>query len=60
MAGSEREPHDYERGDVRHPMHTEPMCLVCGNPPYHWLHDIDRVLKWERIMTWDVKEKHDG
>lgn len=25
------ETHDYERGETRHPMHTDPMC-TCGEP----------------------------
>jgi hypothetical protein len=24
--------HDYEPGDTRHPMHTDPACRVCGRP----------------------------
>lgn len=26
-------PHDYERGEGHHPMHTDPPCRVCG--AYH-------------------------
>lgn len=26
------QPHDYERGDATHPMHTDPLCRVCGQP----------------------------
>lgn len=24
--------HDYEPGDQRDPMHTDPLCRVCGQP----------------------------
>lgn len=24
------DPHDYEPGDQRHPMQTDPLCLICG------------------------------
>jgi rubredoxin len=23
-------PHDYEPGDTYHPMHTDPLCRICG------------------------------
>ena len=25
-------PHEYEEGDEKHPMHTDPLCKVCGQP----------------------------
>lgn len=27
-----QEPHDYEPGTERHPMHTDPLCRICGEP----------------------------
>lgn len=27
--------HDYEPGDDTHPMHTDPLCIVCGQPKKH-------------------------
>lgn len=24
--------HDYEPGGERHPMHTDPLCRLCGRP----------------------------
>lgn len=24
--------HDYEPGEATHPMHTDPLCRVCGQP----------------------------
>lgn len=26
--------HDYEPGDNRHPMHTDPLCRICGQPKH--------------------------
>ncbi len=27
-----RNAHDYEPGEVTHPMHSDPLCCVCGLP----------------------------
>lgn len=27
--------HDYEPGDDTHPMHTDPLCRICGQPKKH-------------------------
>lgn len=24
--------HEYEPGDERHPMHSDPLCRICGQP----------------------------
>jgi hypothetical protein len=34
--GEER--HDYEPGDDHHPMHTDPLCAVCGRPRKESVH----------------------
>jgi hypothetical protein len=28
----EQERHEYEPGERTHPMHTDPVCRVCGEP----------------------------
>lgn len=38
---SESTPHDYEPGDGRHPMQTDPRCRICGGPKGHKLHERD-------------------
>ena len=35
---SESEKHDYEPGESRDPMHTDPLCRVCGQPKDSKLH----------------------
>lgn len=32
------EKHDYEPGETIHPMHTDPLCSVCGYPKNTGVH----------------------
>lgn len=32
------EKHDYEPGEATHPMHTDPLCRVCGYPKKAGVH----------------------
>lgn len=42
MPGSEREPHDYwPDPDQTRPMHTDPMCRICGQPSRAPIHDTE-------------------
>ena len=34
--------HEYEEGDQKHPMHTDPLCAVCGQPRIALIHDTTR------------------
>lgn len=32
------EKHEYEPGGVKHPMHTDPLCKICGKPKWDAVH----------------------
>lgn len=36
---NEPETHDYEPGEDTHPMHTDPLCRVCGQPKRSSAHE---------------------